>query len=210
MPAMLEERIISRRLLPLLKPTFWRAVRRAQKHSMVSKRRMQNLWRLMWRGVRAGVSGDYVELGTARGGTALLLDAHRRGFPGGAERQVWLYDAFEDFEPCFARYEDVRRLLFDESDCDPEAVHLVRGFFDKGLATRPPRPIAFLHVDAGGYEGVSAGLDLVWPHLSPGAWLVFDNYGVDEGCRRAVDERVPSGLHRFGHTQAYTMTATEA
>lgn len=205
MPAMFEERIVSRRLLPVLKPSFWKVMRRAKRHSMVSKRRMQNLWRLMWRGARAGVPGDYVELGTARGGTALLLEAHRRQSPGSADRQVWLYDAFEDFEPCFARYEDVRRLLFEESGCDPDTVHLVKGFFDVGLAARPPRPVAFLHVDAGGYEGVRAGLLAIWPYLSPGAWLVFDNYGVDEGCRQAVDESVPAGLERFGHTQAYVM-----
>ena len=202
---MLEDRIISRRWTRALKPAFWRAMQKAQPHSMVSKRRMQNLWRLMWRVARTAVPGDYVELGAAHGGTGLLMDAHRRQAPGGAARQVWLFDAFEDFEPCFARYDDVHRLLFQVHGLDPDAVHVVKGFFDAGLASRPPRPVAFLHLDAGGFDAVGSSLDTLRPLLSPGAWIVFDNYGVDEGCRRAVDERFASRVQRFGHTQAYVM-----
>ncbi|MAG54840.1 MAG: hypothetical protein CMJ83_00960 [Planctomycetes bacterium] len=204
---MFEERILSRHLAPVFKPTFWRTLRRAQPHSMVSKRRMQNLWRLLGRVARDGVAGDYVELGTARGGTALLLAAHR-DLCGDAAREVWLYDAFEDFDPPAARFDDVARLLFDEAGHDRRHVHLVKGFFDRVLPDRPARPIALLHLDAGGYEGVRDALKLTLPHVAAGGWVVFDNYGVDEDCRRAVHEvldpvAMGNDLSRFGHTQVY-------
>ena len=91
---MFDEVIVSNWALPFLKPSFYRVMKTAQPYSMVSRKRMQNLWRLMSRIERRGLAGDFVEMGVARGGTGLLLAtfASRSRLP----REVWLYDAFEE------------------------------------------------------------------------------------------------------------------
>ena len=171
---------------------------------------MQSLWRLLCRVERDRIPGDYVELGTARGGTGLILCAHAQD--PALERQVWLYDAFEEFDPPAAVFREVHDLLFETHGFDPARVHLVKGFFDATVEARPSRPIALLHIDASGYEAVKGGLELLAGLVSRGGWLVFDNYGVDEGVQRAVHETLRAQgredcLKRFGHTQAYFQRA---
>lgn len=203
---MLEERILSRHLVPLCKPTFHRLLRAARPHSMVDPKRMQNIWRLLQRLERDGVEGDLVELGVAGGGTGLVL-------AGAAEhsrlsRQVWLYDAFEQSEDFDFKLEDVQRLINVEHGHDPKQVHVIEGFFEDVLPSSGERPLALVHIDAGGYQPILDSLNWVHPRMAAGGWVVFDNYGVSEDCRRAFEDYRASHdsvgeLIRFRHTQAY-------
>ena len=142
----------------------------------------------MFRVERKEVAGDYVELGTAPGGTAILLCsyAQRSKF----NRQIWLFDAFEDFSPPTSTYREVSNLLYRQLQFDRNKVHIVKGFFHNTLSRRPALPIALLHIDASGYETVKEGLDKLYNLVAAGGWLVFDNYWIDEGARRAVDEHL--------------------
>jgi len=201
-----DARIISKKLLPLFKPRLPRAMRLAKPYAMISRNRMQNLHRLLYRIERDGIQGDAVETGVARGGSAILIASLLRD--AGTDRQVWLYDAFELFDPAFAKYDEARCLLFEELRFDPDRVHLIKGLFEDTLPKHPDRPIAFLHVDAGGYETVRCCLENLWPQVQPGGWVAMDNYGVDPQCRRAADEflaahKQTGSLHRFSHAQAY-------
>ena len=108
---MLNDRIISKRLLPILKPRLHRLMKRAGPYAMVSRNRMQNLHRLLSRVERDGVAGDAVEAGVARGGSAIVItDTALRS---DLDRQVWLYDAFDLIDRPPASYEQVRQTLFD-------------------------------------------------------------------------------------------------
>lgn len=203
---MFEDTIVSNWTLPLLKPSFYRAMKHARRHSMVSRKRMQNLWRLMHRIERQGIPGDFVELGVARGGTGVLIAtfAWRSRLP----RAVWLYDAFEELPRPEARVAQVRRLLHEECGFTPDRVHVTKGLFEDTVKTYPGRPISLLHIDVSGYEQVKQCIDPLLPCVVSGGWIVLDNYGVDEGCRRAVleaigQEAVRQRLQRLTHTQAY-------
>jgi len=173
---------------------------------MVSRNRMQNLYRLLRRVERDRIPGDAVEAGVARGGTAILIATTALRSP--LDRQVWLYDAFELRGDYAANYDEVRRTFFETFRFDPKRVHLVRGLFEDTVSQFPNRRISFLHIDAAPYEGVKTCLEVLFRHLSPGGWIAFDNYGSQPGCRRAVDEHLAahglSGrLRRFSHAQAY-------
>ncbi len=203
---MFDDRIITKKLLFLFKPRLRRVMRLARPYAMISRNRMQNIHRLLYRIERDRVPGDVVETGVARGGSAILIASILK--ESGADRQLWLYDAFELFEPVMARYEEARSLLFEELAFDPDRVHLAKGMFEDTLLHHPDRPIAFLHIDAGSYEAVRCCFDNLWPRVQPKGWVAVDNYGADEGCRRAVDEFLASdktaeSLCRFGHTQVY-------
>ena len=197
---MFEESIVPNWLLPALKPRLAGIMRRIRPHTMVSRKRIQSLWRLLHR--VENVPGDFVELGVASGGTAVMMALVA------GNRECWFYDAFEEFQPAFAQFADVERVMFEEFALDRNRVHLIKGFFDKAVPQRPPRPISFLHIDASGYEPVRDGLHPLYPHVSARGWIAFDNYGVDEGCRRAVDEflathSLADRLQRFGGYQVF-------
>ena len=167
---------------------------------------MQNLYRLLCRMERDGVRGHIVETGVARGGSAIFFGLFINAFK--TRRDLWLYDAFELFDPDGPTSEEVRRTLFETFGFDREAVHLIKGHFETALAAYPEEPIAFLHIDAGGYEPIQCCLERLCPCVEPGGWIVLDNYGADEGCRRATDEYLAKigrsdALERFGHTQVY-------
>lgn len=203
---MFDEAIISNWALPFLKPSFYRVMKAAKPFSMVSRKRMQNLWRLMSRIERQAIPGDFVELGVARGGTAVLIAAFasRSRLP----REVWLYDAFEELPQPDAYFGQVRQLLYEQSAFTDDKVHVAKGLFENTVRTYPGHPISLLHIDVSGYQFVKQCLDPLLPQVVPGGWVVLDNYGVDEGCRQAVfeaigEEAVQKRLQRLTHTQAY-------
>lgn len=210
---MFDETIVSNGLLPILKPELARLIRAIRPHSMVSRKRMQNLWRLLRRVEREHLAGDFVELGVAGGGTAVLLAHVAQN--SRLDRQVFLVDAFELHERPDAFYEDTRRVLFDEFEFDTENVHLRKAWFQDAVREHPERSIALLHIDANGYEPVLESLEGLWPRITPGGWIVFDNYGSDRDCHRAVDAFVAAKglrreLRRFGRSQAYFQKRPES
>ncbi len=205
---MLDDLIVSNKLLPWLKPQLHKLIKAAKPYAMVSRNRMQNLHRLQWRTERDGIEGDIVEAGVARGGSAILL-ASLAG-RSRLDRQVWLYDAFELYPATQAEYETVHQTLFETFRFDPKRVHLSKGWFEDTVGQYPGRPISLLHIDAGQYDPVRCCLDHLFDHVSAGGWIVFDNYVYKRSTevRRAVDERLAEHdllgeLKRYGSTQAY-------
>jgi len=206
---MFESWILSKKLLPVLKPSLYKIMTSARPYAMISRNRMQSLDRLLHRIERDGVEGDVVETGVARGGSAILLAT--RALESPLQRDVWLYDAFELFDagdgPC-AYFAEVEQLLHETFAFPRDRVHVIRGFFADTLPGHPQKPISLLHLDAGHYDVNKVCLDHLFSRISPGGWLVVDNYGVCPHCRRAVDERLyaeglDSAVQRFNHTQAF-------
>jgi predicted O-methyltransferase YrrM len=133
----------------------------------------------------AGSGRFVVELGTARGWTAISLAlAH-------PEREVISYDPFERPEP--QRYlqlvpEQVRR-----------RVTLVRKRGDAGPQT--DRPVDLLYVDTTHErEDTIRELEAWWPVLREGAWVVLDDYAHPEfpGVKEAVRDLRLGGGERDG------------
>ena len=153
---MFDDLIISSKLLPLLKPRLHRLMRLAGPYTMVSRNRMQNLYRLLRRVERDRIPGDAVEAGVARGGSAILIAT--MALRSSLDRQAWLYDVFELRGRSVATYDEVRRTFYDTFRFDPQRVHLNRGLFQDTIVQFPQRPISFLHIDAAPYEGVSTCL----------------------------------------------------
>ena len=50
--------------------------------------------------------------------------------------------------------------------------------------------IALAHIDVAVYFSIRDSLDFIWPRLSRGGFIVFDDYGFATcpGARQAVDE----------------------
>ena len=163
---------------------------------------------------RGGVAGAFVEAGTARGGSAIVIAAAKS-----PERPMKVYDVFgmippptdrdgADVHRRYARitageargpggdtYYGYRDDLHQEvTDAFarhgvPAAEHnieLVQGLFEDTV--RLDEPVAFAHLDGDWYESTMTCLTRIAPLLVPGGRIVLDDYYMWSGCRKAVDE----------------------
>jgi O-methyltransferase len=148
-----------------------------------------------------GIAGDFVECGVYRGGSAAVLGVQMMHSPG--ERRLRLFDSFRgmpdpgprDDDPQSAKFagawvgseREVRRLLrrvgVPEDRCE-----VVEGWFEQTLPAAEKRPIAVLSVDCDFYDPVGLVLEQLYPHVSPGGFVLVNDYGAFVGARRATDE----------------------
>ncbi len=162
---------------------------------------------------RRNVPGDVIEAGVALGGSAIALADQltpERAFDG--------YDVFgtipppsqRDGDDAHARYEVIasgestgidgepyygyvddlyERVVasFQAHGLEPgDRVRLHRGLFEDTL--HPSAPLALVHIDSDWYDPVRLCLERTYPHLSPGAFVVLDDYHDYAGCRAATNE----------------------
>jgi asparagine synthase (glutamine-hydrolysing) len=171
------------------------------------------LERCAHRARRERVPGDFIEAGVALGGSAVVLTAAMDGdrcFHGfdvfgmipppsdadppevheryrtisegrssgirGDQYYGYADDLYERVVATFARYGQA---------VDGRRVSLHRGLFQDTL--HPQRPVALAHVDCDWHDPVRLCLERIWPALSPGGVMVFDDYNTYGGCATAVD-----------------------
>jgi O-methyltransferase len=165
--------------------------------TMVGLARLDDLQACVESIVADSVEGDIIEAGSWRGGASMLMRATLDSL--GDARTVCVADSFQGFpagEPSggeldafdflTAPVEEVRdsfaRLGLDRG------VEFVPGFFEETLAALAGRRWALVRLDADTYEPTREALRSLYPGLAVGGYLVVDDYGSFEGCRRAVDE----------------------
>jgi O-methyltransferase len=175
--------------------------RRIRTRTMCSNARLRGLYRGVRNVVKNEIPGDFVECGTALGGSAALMALTLRQL--GVSRTLWLFDTFEglpaptpedpDFEvatlfagTCRGTIEEVQSLFAQLHVRDQ--VQFVKGLFQETLPAVSVPQIALLHIDGDWYESVKACLDNLYDKVSPGGIIQFDDYGYWKGARKAVDE----------------------
>jgi asparagine synthase (glutamine-hydrolysing) len=198
----------------LLDTTVADEVRR-ERLTYLSPAKFASLYDCLGRIRADGVPGDFLEFGVALGGSGICLaralDGARRylGFdvfgmippPSAADGQ----DVLSRYEVIAAgqsagiegdRYygyvenlRDAVKASFARFGCpvDDARVQLVRGLFEETLPRQGEVAIAFAHIDCDWYEPVTYCLNYVWPRLSPGGFVVLDDYNDWSGCRKATD-----------------------
>jgi hypothetical protein len=172
-----------------------------QGYTMVYPLRGRTLFRLARQAEREGVPGAIVDCGTWNGGSTALMAA------GAPTRRVWAFDSFEGL-PAPSQRDVDRELSLEEAnlyvgEChgseaslreavgrfvSPEQLEVRAGWFQDTL---PPHsgeigPIALLHCDGDWYDSVMLTLETLYPHVSPGGWIVIDDYGAVPGAGKAT------------------------
>jgi len=144
------------------------------------------------------IPGDLVECGVYRGGSAgiLGLEAMR------SDRRLWLFDAFAGMPDPSERDDrgaqtiatgfvgseaDTHRVL-ERLGVPPDRYTLVVGWLEETLPKLEKPPVALLHIDTDFHDPVKIALEQFYPHVSPGGYVVLNDYGAFEGCRLATDE----------------------
>lgn len=173
-------------------------------HSMIGRKRMGNLRLLTERVLFDRVPGDLIETGVWRGGACIYLRAILEAY-GVTDRRVWVADSFEGLPPPDAAYpadagdvfhtyrelavpiEAVQRNFERYGLLDGQVVFL-KGWFKDTLPGAPTGPLAILRMDGDMYESTMDALTHLYDRVSPGGYVIVDDYRVVEGCRKAVDE----------------------
>jgi O-methyltransferase len=163
---------------------------------------------------RDGVPGDFLETGVALGGSAIVIagrlsgDRRFHGYdvfgmipppsesdPPEVHERYRLIASGESQGIDGGDYYGYRDHLYDDVvaafaahgvPIDGDRVQLHRGLFEDTL--RPDRPVAFAHIDCDWHDPVLLSLERIHPRLSPGGWLVIDDYYAYGGAAKAVDE----------------------
>jgi O-methyltransferase len=173
--------------------------------TMVGLARLDDLQRCVEDIVRDGVHGDVIETGSWRGGASMLMRAALNSL-GESDRTVWVADSFQGFPEVDRDLAAGYDLEADLAGCDflavpveevkasfarfglEEGVTFVPGFFQDTLPSLPPRRWAIARLDGDSYDATRLSLDVLYPNLAQGGYLIVDDYLPLDQCREAVDD----------------------
>jgi hypothetical protein len=194
----------------------------AQALTMVGSARLRHLRSCAEIVLNENVPGDLIEAGVWRGGASIMMRAVLEAY-GITDRRVWLADSFRGlpapnpdrypldevmhFEifPGLAVSLDAVKEHFRRFDLLDERVRFVEGWFSDTLAHVGAERFALIRLDGDLYESTTNALDALYPKLSPGGFVVVDDYGAFEACRGAVhDYRDRHGIADEIHTIDWT------
>jgi len=182
------------RLRPWLFAQWQRRFAPARGGTLLSDDRLYVLATLLAQALSS--SGDVAECGVYLGGSARLLLATMRA--RAAQRSLFLCDTFTgmpDADPSTdlhrkGDFSDTSLARVREELAGATEVIFVPGVIPESLAQLALRRFCFVHVDLDLYASVLAAARFFYDLVTPGGFLVFDDYGFAStpGARRAVDE----------------------
>ena len=143
----------------------------------------------------AHCAGEFWECGVYKGGTAMLLE--RVLAESGKPATLRLFDTFEGLPDADPSRDFHRRGEFADTSRAAVAARLTGDFvrihegrIPETFAGLEDCRIAFAHVDVDLYQSVLDCCHFIYPRLTAGGVMLFDDYGLRfcPGARKAVDE----------------------
>ncbi|WFU37358.1 TylF/MycF/NovP-related O-methyltransferase [Bradyrhizobium sp. CB82] len=172
--------------------------------TMIGTARMKNLRALTQRALEEKVPGDLIETGVWRGGACIYM----RGIlaaAGDTSRRVFVADSFRGLpapdEAAYPADAGDQHHTFDQlavSRAEVEAnfrryalldeqVVFLEGWFKDTLPTAPIEKLAVLRLDGDMYESTMDTLNALYAKVSPGGFVIVDDY-ILKACAQAVDD----------------------
>jgi O-methyltransferase len=173
-------------------------------HTMVGRKRLDNIHKCLDVVRRDNVAGDVAETGVWRGGASIFMKGCLTAL-GMQDRTVWVADSFEglpvpslpqdagyDFSvdkvPILAISLEEVQENFRRYDLLDDKVKFLKGWFKDTLHVAPIRQLAVLRLDGDLYESTMDALNALYEKVSPGGFIIVDDYNDFEPCRRAILE----------------------
>ncbi|MFF4403291.1 TylF/MycF family methyltransferase [Streptomyces sp. NPDC001262] len=172
-------------------------------HTMVGLRRLDNLQRCVQGVLDDGVPGDLIETGVWRGGASIFMRSVLKARLV-TDRTVWVADSFRGMPEVGPAGHPADRSLklheandvlavpletvrdnFRRYDLLDDQVAFLPGWFKDTLPTAPIERLAVIRLDGDLYESTTDALVHLYPKLSPGGFVIVDDY-VIPACREAV------------------------
>lgn len=174
--------------------------------SMVGLLRMRNLRDCLFDILEKDVPGDFIECGVWRGGACILASRILEG----TGRKVYVCDSFKGVPPPAAGYEEDRGQRIHEQNhlrvglkevkdnfkrfkALGKHVVFVEGLFQETLAGLKG-PFCVARIDGDLYESTYVALDKVYPKLSPGGYLIEDDWILRMAQEATKDYRSAHGI----------------
>lgn len=153
------------------------------------------------------VPGDLIETGVWKGGIPVLMRGILQAY-GIPDRKVWVADSFSGLPTAdpeknlddaiwfhlFGPIDHLRiplnyvRSVFRKHELLDDQVCFLEGWFSETLPAAPIDKLAIMRLDGDWYESTRDALEALYPKLSPGGWVIIDDYGLPFDCSKAVDE----------------------
>lgn len=175
-----------------------------QGYTMVGRRRLDNIRVAVEAVLREAIPGDLMECGVWKGGACIfmrgILVAH-----GVTDRRVWVADSFQGLPspdpatdegldlsaahyPQLAISIDMVRRHFARFGLLDDQVRFLHGWFADTLPAAPVDRLAVLRLDGDLYSSTMDVLAHAYDKVSPGGFIIVDDYGVIPQCARAVED----------------------
>ena len=171
---------------------------------MIGLKRLDNLQTCIENVLRDDIPGDLIETGVWRGGAIIFMRAVLRAYDI-RDRKVWAADSFEGLPP-----PDPQRYPADRGDPHhtlkflsvavekvkenvakydllDDQIQFLKGWFKDTLPGAPIKQLAVMRLDGDMYESTMDALVSLYPRLSPGGYVIIDDYAL-QSCRRAVED----------------------
>ena len=177
-------------------PAFEEIFQRVKDHTLCSRDRCYILWTTLRQALAN--EGDVLECGVFRGGTALLQALTMQASAPCQPKMLHLFDSFEGMPETVQGVDRLKR-----GDLGGTSVTRVEGLL-KAFPFAEVHPgfipatfvglkvdkVCWAHIDVDIYQSVRDCISFIYPRLSPGGFMIFDDYGFPScpGARRAVDE----------------------
>lgn len=174
--------------------------------TMIGVKRLENLRMLAERVLREGVPGDLIETGVWRGGACIMMRAVLAAY-GDTTRKVFCADSFaglpspnaesfpKDAKDTHHQYHDQLAIpraaveaAFQKFDLLDDQVEFLEGYFKDTLPSVKDRTFALLRLDGDMYESTIQALEILYPRLSPGGFIILDDVGAVKGCKAAMND----------------------
>ena len=185
------------------RPTDWLEGRHWPRtaETMVGLKRLRNIRECVEQVLEDQIPGDLIETGVWRGGSCIymraILAAHEI-----SDRTVWVADSFEGLPPPTLPQDeglnlnespelavgvDEVRANFERYGLLDDQVRFLIGWFADTLPG-PVKQLAVLRLDGDLYESTWDAMTALEPLVSPGGFVIVDDYGLIEACRQAVHD----------------------
>ncbi len=172
-------------------------------HTMIGRKRLENIQSCLESVLADNIIGDVIETGVWRGGATIFMRGILKAYEV-TDRLVWVADSFEGLprpdpkkHPADAglNLHRIRQLAvsvetvqdnFSRYGLLDEQVRFLKGYFRETLPFAPIQKLALLRLDGDLYESTMQSLTYLYPKVSPGGFVIVDDYHAIEPCRRAV------------------------
>lgn len=170
-------------------------------YTMAGHLRLDNVQKCVEDVLARQVPGDFIETGAWRGGTTIFMRALLKAH-GVTSRKVWVADSFEglprpkdsedgvdlsEVDYLKVSLEQVKE-NFQKFDLLDEQVEFVKGWFCDSLPNAEVERLAILRLDGDLYSSTMDSLNNLYHKVSPGGYVIVDDYNSWPSCRKAVTD----------------------
>lgn len=175
-------------------------------YTLLSKERIQNVLNCIDTLEKNKIQGDLIEIGVFKGGVIMAMALKCKQLK--SDRKIYAFDTFSgmttpsDFDVnhqgsnakdcidqpnvlCSSSLEDTKANI---EKTEYTNIEYVVGDIVQTDISKIPDAIALLRLDTDWYESTKFELTHFEPSVTQGGFIIIDDYGHWNGCRKAVDE----------------------